>query len=491
MEVVRRLVGFIDNKQYRSIMFAIVLSIISAVVLLKIVDSTFSTSDHPVISLLVFVICGTTFIIPFIVRKKEIFIYYFILSFPCIGFTLKGLTLLQIYSFVLVVIYRKEIVNLVKDKGHIYRIPFFIIIFCFIYTSLLSHHPRAAFERVLFFSSLVGIYFAITTFIKSEREIKTVFRFLLMLFAFCVLVSFLQFRFGVDSIKFSFLQYGENTGASHVLGLKRMPSVFPEAQAAGQYFATMIILSLGCLSTYFRKSRLIKGILVFGALAFLFTITRIAILSFLGVMLIVHLFILPFKRIMIIMLIIFCVTVAGKIIIENIIPSGVSERFDPDEQKKSFDYRFMLWEASFPIFVHHPFGVGLGGENLFDAGCEVNAVFMPEYTETPSKRNNTHFESSYLEILYSLGIIGFFGFMLLLTEYFKTGIKLIKENPHSDVKRFSLYLMGAMAVWLIPAAISPQWNVMQPMIIFVTLLALMNSLNNIYRNTVYEQDKLA
>ena len=481
MEVVRRVVRLIDNKQYRSIIFAIVLSIISAVALFKIVDLAFSKSVHPVTTLLMRLILGITFVIPFILRKKEIFIYYFILSFPFMRLAFNGIDLLAIYSFLLVAIYRKEIVNLVKGKENIYRIPFFIITLCFIYTSLLAKYPRAAFEKVLFYLLLGGIYYVLTAFIKSEREIKAVFRFLLMPFAFCILVSFLQFRFGINSIKFFFDEYNANTGVYGSFFTRRIPSVFVEAQAAGQYFATMIMLALGLLSTYFWKSKLIKGLLAIGALAFLLTISRAAILSFIGVMFVVHLFILSFRKVVILMLIVISMMAVIGMFYEHIMPSQIRERFDPHNQREDYNFRYALWKHSLPIIKHYPFGVGLGGGNLFYAGDKVKVKFTESMEAVPQLRGATHFENSYLDTLYSLGIIGFGGFILLLVKYFKTGVKLIKENPHPDAKRFSFYLMGAMAVWLIPAATSPQIEQVQPMIIFVTLLALMNSFNTIYR----------
>lgn len=483
-----RVFDAVINEKNLSIFLAFVVSLIVAIVLLKTNEITFQKAEYPILNITIRIILGFMLLVPFILKKKEIIIYYFLLSYP---FTMVSFSRFQyetIFAFIIVVTYWKEIINIIKSKQNIYTIPFFIIFICLIYTTKLAQYPKAAFEKVIFYISLGGIYFGLTAYINSERNLRLALKLLLAILVFSNFVSLWQFLFGINSVKFFYGAYHANINV-HGFG-RRIPSFFRDAQAAGQYFACMNIILLGLISTYFRESKFVKVLFISSTIALLLTISRAAIFSFIIGLVITQFFALPRRKFILFIFVVFLIMALGNFFYDKVLPPQMLERFSATEQEKSFDFRYSLWKRSLPIVVNRPFGIGLGGENLYYTGIRYGADFLYGVTRFAERRNEAQVENSYLTILYGLGIFGFFGFLYLLIKYFATGIKLFKGNANSYERSFSIYLVGAMAVWLISAFSSPQISVAQPMIIFVILLALTNSSKNIYLksgDTFYEQ----
>lgn len=468
----------LKSKKPLLIAIVIFISLVSSIALLKTVDMAFSTSAHPVISLIMRAVFGTILSIPFILRKKEILIYYFILSFPFMRIAFSGINLLTIFSFILVVVYLKKIVTLVKNKENIFRIPFIIIVFCFLYTTLISKYPYEASERVLFYISLGGIYFVLTVFVKSEKEFKIIFRLMLFTFFFCVLISFWQYFFGINSVNFSFSKYNSNV---RLFSLdRRIPSIFTEAQGAGQFFCVMTLLALGLRKTFMGNKRWLKILVTCGGCALCLTISRLAIISFICGLIFVMCFSLNFRKVVAVLVLLLFLSIFGDLLYNVVTPVPIKERFLTFDSSRSFDFRFNLWQESLPIITNNPLGCGLGGNNLYSAGIKQKVFIMKDFKENRELRKYSHFENSYLGVLYSLGLFGFIGLIMLFINYFSVGFKILKKRHFSQEGRFSLYLMAAMAAWLLCAFTSPQISEIQPMIIFTSLLALMNSFKNIY-----------
>ncbi len=452
--------------------FTFLISFLAGKLLLKIVDLAFLWSDQPIKSLMIKGFILFLFMLPFILKKKELYIYYFVLSFPFFPLIGRRISLVNIYGFILFVVYWKEILLLIRNKNNLYKFPFLFLLISFFYTTILSQFPSQAFEKMVFYLSYVGIFLALTAYLNSILKIKVFCCLVLTVYFFCCFVSLWQVVFGIESIKFNFGDYNNNVD---IYGYaKRIPSIFCEAQRAGQYFACMGILSMGIFSKIFYKNKLGIFSLFLGGIFLLFTISRLAILSYILGVFIVLLFPLSLKRTILLVTNAFLILILLIGTYQSIAPQGVKERFSPHNQVQSFEIRNNGWVNSFPIFIQNPLGVGLGGYNRFAAGVDTGHRFSPE-----AKRNAkyTGFESSYLSLLYSLGFIGFGAFIWLVCIYFKLGLQLLSQNR---MYTFSIYLICAMIVWLIPSAISLQMEEFQPMIVFTLLFSLMTAYHNLY-----------
>ncbi len=449
--------------------------------LIKIVDFAFRVSEQPIKSLIVKSTFLVFFILPLILRKKEIYVYYFLLSFPFFPFIGKRISLVNMYAIILTVVYFKDILNLDKEKKYYYKYPFIILFLTFIYTTFLAKYPGQAIEKTMFYLSYGGIFFALSAYLKSEENLKTFSKFILIIYFFCCFISLWQLMFGIESIRFSFGEYLPNT---NIYGsVKRIPSVFMEPQGAGQYFSTMSILSMGIVTTLFRRPKFGVFTLIVGCIFLMLTVSRLAMLSSILGVVILMLFLLPMKKLISVSLFSFVIIVFLISSYQLIFPQGIRERFATHNQAQSFEIRNNYWSKSFPIFLNNPFGVGLGGYNRFDAAKKVHFPF----NEMAKKAQEyTHFESSYLSLLYSLGCIGFGAFIWLILKYYKLGAHLIRIKKYP----FSVYLISAMTVWVITSAISPQMEEFQPMVTFTILLAYMNAMYVFYEKNSKNQSML-
>ena len=166
--------------------------------------------------------------------------------------------------------------------------------------------------------------------------------------------------------------------------------------------------------------------------------------------------------------------VSGNFIL-TILPQRVKDRIQSYQVKESYDNRALLWRRSLPIAITNPFGVGLGGNNLYNAAEKNRVYIMREFSDFPANRNKTHFESSYLPILYALGFPGLLAFVWVVSNFFHAGIAIYRRAGTVPETALVPYLMSAMIVWLVGVALSPQIYHAQPMVLFVFLLALVTS----------------
>ncbi|MCX5694943.1 MAG: O-antigen ligase family protein [Candidatus Omnitrophica bacterium] len=465
------------SSKFYKIVFVGIISFIVANLLLTGIQVASNISSHPLISILMRCLFLVVIIISFVLKRKKWLIYFFIMCFPFMRIAFSGVPLIKLFASVFLIAYFREIKDLLSAKKNIFRMPFIIIGMSFIYTTAMAKFKYPAFEEITFYLALVVIFYVVTSYLRSEKEIKMISILLLVITIAGLLVSFIQLKYGINSIIFFFGEYNPN---ADIYGFsKRIPSFFNEAQAAGQFFAVMAILFLGLGNSFFKRSYFMKGIFVLSILALCLSITRIAFLAFL-IGFIITLF-SGKKTIKIIGFLGFCVFVLVSFpILKSIIPLQIQERFYSYSQHKSLDFRYQLWANSLPIFFHNPLGVGSGGDNIYVAATQQKVKMLSIFKEFPQTRRLTHFENSYLQILYSLGIIGLLGFFFIIGKYFIVGVRILKIMAKERIYNFSNYLLAAMVTWLISSFTSPQIREVQPMILFVILLSFMNSLNNLY-----------
>jgi len=158
---------------------------------------------------------------------------------------------------------------------------------------------------------------------------------------------------------------------------------------------------------------------------------------------------------------------------QNVVPDVIKVRFDKSVQVKSADYRIYLWRRSFPIFLKYPFGVGLGRINLYKAGCQAGAKFNDGIEAGIASGDNTTFESSYLDLLYSLGFVGLGTFLCTMIMSFVSILRVLAK-PSTMFSRASLYFGGALFVWLFSAITSSLLFQTQPIVLLILILVSIN-----------------
>ncbi len=458
---------------------AIVLSLLGGVLLFITINKAFAVSQHPVISLVMRAIFIGLLSLCFFIRKKEIVIFLLLISFPIIRIGFNGIGLITIFSIILIVLYFKEVWSLVRSKLNVFSVSFCIILFSLFFSTIISKYPRDAMTELTLYLSLGGVYFVLTSYMESEEKIKVIIRLLLFIMVLCLCVSFYQRIFGISSIKFFFGDYNPNIGI-HIHD-KRIPSIFKDAQEAGQYFAVMTLFCIGLKMTYLRATRWVNVLIFGGMIALVLTKTRLAVFTFIIFFIILILFILSYRKKFIPIVLFFVLFSFFLILLKTDTASLVFKgRFNKYDVQKSFNYRYKLWYGSLPIIIKNPLGVGLGGRNLYAAGFKENVFFMNHFVSDINSREHVHFENSYLQILYSLGIPGFIGFLMLIVKYFTSGFVMLKKCKKNYCASFSLYLLICMSIWLICIIANPLVRQTQAMFIFIILLALMNSLKQVY-----------
>ena len=467
----------ISFKSSIKVLISIIISIIVGLIASSMITRAFIISEHPMLSLLMRGLFLALLAVLVISKKKEIFIYAIILGFPFLQINFSGIGVFPFSILLLLLLYKDEIIALSKKEKTSYKKPFVCIFLAMIFTTLIARNKSAVIPETVLFLSQAGAFFVYNAYLNSKKELTILLKLLMGLLGFCILISLIQFVFGISSVQFFFGEYNPNVGAAAVM--KRIPSIFRDAQFAGQFFAIMLILGLGAIKSFLKKSIILNLIMLGSFLALILTISRVAIITFICVMFLLHVIKSSHaKRMLMIPLAIF-VILGGICLKHELLPDKLKSRFSNYEIRQSLDFRYQIWVGSLPIIVNNPMGVGLGGRNVYDAGYKENVNFIEKFSDFPVLRKYTHFENSYLQVLYSLGFFGFLGFMGIFFVYFKLGFKIYKNANDKTKGLFALNLNGAMLIWAVCVFTSPQIRHIQPMFLFIILLAMMNGLSRI------------
>ncbi|MCB9747050.1 MAG: O-antigen ligase family protein [Candidatus Omnitrophica bacterium] len=476
----------VDKKDFFRFIGTLVLAAIIGFAVIMVVDKAFAGSKNPVASIViraVLLIILTTLAMQ---RNRRLFMHCYLLAFPFLNTLLNGVSLVTLFGVILFLLYYKEIQQAFKNNIYLYKYPFILIVLGTVISIFLAKYPGAGFDYILLYISLLLVYWTLVVFIDKESNYRLVIKYIFAIYIFAGIISILQVTFGVNSIKIFLGNYNRNVSLDG--SFNRIPGMFGDAQAAALYYASIFFVCLGTIICFYKQKKFLYFILLIGILGLAFSGSRLAILTFVFLFVIMHFVTLNFKKYVTMSLISLFLICFGASFYQGFLPVQITERFNIHKLNDSSDYRMKLWKYSLPIFYENPLGVGFGGENLYDAGLKVQAFFIPEFKENIASRKSTHFESSYLQILYSIGILGFLGFMLLIFQFFITGLKIYSNRRKNLIYKFSLYLMFSMTVWLFCVVTSPQIGRERLMTIFITLLALMNGLYNKLNNRSIDVD---
>lgn len=451
------------------------IAIFCAFAFLFAVETAFRISGHPLISIIMRLLFFSIFSILLLLKKREYFAYLYVIIFPFYRISFSGISLFSIMTITLIFLYAKEIIIHIKNVKDSYSNIMIVILACILYTTIIAYDKNAAVEKGLFYLNIFAAYIIFSVLFCSGISVKKISLIFVLVGIFAFVVSCLQVVFGVESIKLFFGEYNPNIGLGETY--KRIPSIFNEAQFAGIFFSMMAFITMGLVAYYPEKKwflRILSGLFIIGSLL---SGTRISVVALLiGAIIIQHL-LFSFRRYIVFISIILVLTLTFGLTYERILPTFIKNRIEKTSIRESAKYRFMIWERSAPIIFNNPLGVGLGGDNLYEAGKRCGAYVFPEFDIYPGYRVYTHFENSYLTVLFSLGIIGFLAFIYLIAKTIAMSVYSIMRSNYQPYKVAVSYLLSSFFIWIIGIGTSPQINHIQPMFIFVLIISMLNYLN--------------
>ncbi|MFA5499527.1 MAG: O-antigen ligase family protein [Candidatus Omnitrophota bacterium] len=460
-------------KNILKIIACIIIAYISGSLFLTAVNTAYQVSEHPELSLLIRMIFFALFVLLAVIGRKELVVFALILGFPFYRIGFNGISIVLIISLIVAILYRKEIGSSIFKTKQEYKIPFFVLAICILYSFIVSKHYMTALTEVAHIVNLIILYLILVSYLVSWQKIRILLGLLLAVNIIGIVVTILQYIFGINSIKFFIGEYAPNVGVYD--SVKRIPGFFWESQGAGIYYAIMFILSIGILSVVKKYRLLLMALAIMNIGALLLTGTRIAIIALVCGLSLLMAWKLTMKKIVLYTCMLSILVVCGGLIYNYVIPAQMKDRLTGYELEGSYNERHKIWITSLPIARHNPLGVGLSRADLFDAAYNENSYLQTKYYLFASLRNRMGFESSFLDLLYSLGYLGLIGFLALLLCFFILAFRNANINPPSDESGYSKYLACAMVVWLVGAATSEKVYEIQPMTIFVILLAIVHS----------------
>jgi O-antigen ligase len=463
------------------IIVTLLISSFAAYALLVATNAAYLISEHPVLSLFMRIVFFIIFVFLCLLRKKELWVYTLILGFPFYRIAFSGISTVLIFSLIVASLYMKEIKDYLSEHKSAYKLPIVILVISFLYSFIISKHLMTALEQVQYVINLILLYLIFMSFLISWQRVRILLLLLLTVNVLGIGVTIWQYIFGVNSIRFFVGEYAPNVVYDSA---NRIPSFFFEAQSAGIFFAVMIILNLSFLSMKFKFKQGIIFLIFLNIVALLLAGTRIAFIAVVIGLILFIIFNLSFKKILIIINLCLVLAVCGGFIYKYLLPEQAKSRINKQEVIESYLERNKIWITSLPIARHYPLGVGLSREDLFYAALKEGSYLQSKYFIEPSLRSRMGFESSFLDILYSLGFLGLFGFLTLLWRFFIIAFRNFRARVQSDESKLSLYLICAMVVWLIGAATSEKIYEIQPTTIFIIMIALAHS---IYRRLYSEK----
>jgi len=446
----------------------------------------FAVSAHPVTSLIMRVVFFCLIVALACTGNKINFVYLYLLSYPFLRISFSNINIFLIVSLILTILFYKDILNYYKTNTDLYNTCFILIGVSLVESTVISQYPHAAIENIFIVISYYAYYLILTIYLKDFANTRKLIYIISAITVFALLITCWQALFGVSSVRLFFGEYNWNVGVAGYA--KRVPSFFDESQSAGLYFSFTTILFAGVSSTYFKGNYLYKLLPLACFAGILLSGTRIAVFALLCGFATYYLFTVSVKNFMILISSVFLLTLFLNCVPTEFLPRAIQDRFEKRHVSKTIDFRYQLWKESLPIILNHPLGVGMGGENLYAAGRKLKVLFLPAFTLFPEMRKYTHFENTFLEILYSLGIIGFSGFILLIVRFMRSGVIFRRKSENDVQRRFCAWLMATIVVWLLSVGVSPKFLLPQMMILLLLLLAMMNAMyQSLTMNTVSEQ----
>ncbi|MEI6437338.1 MAG: O-antigen ligase family protein [Candidatus Omnitrophota bacterium] len=445
------------------------LTLTSALVVAMGLLKVFDRFSHPFVLLSIVFMFFIFMLAALALRKKHLLLYPVLFAFPVMELRFPDVS---VFAFILIpvaLIFSNELGKFISKKWDWrYAIPLMIFLGIFIFTTLTAPYKFEAIRHASFFIPAILLYLVLCSMMKTVKDFEMLWCSMILMCSFAVAISVIQLIFGINAVKFFFFEYNVNVdmyGAA-----RRIPSMFSDAQVAGQYFAVMALALSAYATLGFKWARYAK-LLAFGVIACqLLTISRSATFGLVLGWAFVK-FLSGAQRLIFMILLFGVIILLLKEPIYEHLPDSIKLRFNPVQQTEDARFRMRIWEDSYPIIEHYPlFGVGFGGLNVFKAGDDIGVKFFRVFADNPKNRKYTHFENSYLDFLCSVGVVGFGALVWLMGIFFIQAIRSLPSLPLRNTLAVKC-LLGALFAWILPCGTSPLLAQSQPTMVLAVVMA--------------------
>jgi len=144
------------------------------------------------------------------------------------------------------------------------------------------------------------------------------------------------------------------------------------------------------------------------------------------------------------------------------------------QRQTSFDARLIIWQKTWEVFKAHPiFGIGPGTfGNYFSAYPELGSALSAPKPALSAGVPQPH--NIFLAFLLQTGIIGFIGFIWLLCQFFRAGIKNLEHRiENQELRIMNIVLMMIMMYILVHGLVDTTYWKNDLSVIFWFVVGLM------------------
>ena len=367
--------------------------------------------------------------LPWAIALVILFLPAYLIRFQ-VGFL--PMTVLEVMVLVLVIVWVvKRLVSLSKFKNVIVPWRWLILLFTLagVVAVLISPDTRAALglwkayilEPVLFFIVFVNV-------IRTKKEVTDIFW---ALGALTVIVGYV-----------TLLQYLNIVNIPAHYGLespRRATSMFPFPTAVGKLIGPLVALFLGILLTksklalrplrsFFMDNLFVLGVLVFGFMGLLFSVSRGALLGVFIALIFISFFSVWKKWLWLGMGLV--------IILVILIPqtrSNIAGVFTADDV--STDVRLVMWQGAVRIIKDNP---------ITGTGLASFPIVYEDYKEASHTEFFPNPDHLILSLWIEMGLAGLVLFAWLVVKFFRAGLRALKTYRGGAVG-----LMAAMVALLV------------------------------------------
>lgn len=390
-------------------------------ILLGMICGVFTLLVDPLIiplSILTFVIIALVFSTPEIGVLLSIFLIPFFTFFSNPTISLSILVLSTFLSYIFKIIRGKRIIKI--ELLDIFIIMFIVMLY---FGGVISVGGRLSFLSALLSCSLMIGYFLVANLMRTQQWLNRCVIALISSATLVSIIGILQYGFGPLNVSWLDRDYFPDIKG-------RVTALFENSNVLAAYLVMIFPLILCCFlrsSGKYRVLSLISGVSVF--LCIIFTWSRGAWLALL-LSVLLYLLIYSRKTFRFILPIIFILP-----FISFVLPDNIVRRFMSigDMADSSISYRVYTWKGTFNAIYDNWFG-GVG------YGTETFQEFYPAYSYA-GMESAEHSHSLYLQILFSIGLVGLIIFCVLIFLFVQQSLENIKltTDPQNKMQTAAIF----------------------------------------------------
>ncbi len=455
----------INNSSHKRANFMILLGMLCGVLTL-LVDPLFIPSV--ILGIILIILIFST---PEIGILLSIFLlpFFSFLSNPTISLSI--LVLVTFLAYIFKIIRGKRIIK-------IELIDFAVIVFgvMIYFGGVISVGREVSYQSALLTCSLMIGYFLVVNLMRTQKWLNRCFIALASSATLVSLAGILQYFFGTLNVSWLDRDYFPDIKG-------RVTVLFENSNVLAAYLVMVFPLVLCCFLNSSGKNRLltlISSVSIFTCI--IFTWSRGAWLALI-ISCLLYFLMYSKKTLRFLCAIIFIIPFAVFILPDNIIRRFMSIG---DMADSSISYRVYTWKGTFNAIRENLLG-GVG------YGTETYREYYPTYSYA-GMETAEHSHSLYLQLWFSLGIIGLIIFAVLMFLFVQQSLENIKTTTDTQNKMQTAAVFCAIVAALIMGMFDYVWYNYRVFYVFWIMIALSSAYSRVDRadqrrkNVCYEND---